>query len=51
MEEMQLYGRDKMNQSIDSKEAQHISTKGMIGGILLFLFGVPPHAHQANQVI
>ncbi|HDR7849783.1 TPA: hypothetical protein QCY30_004537 [Bacillus toyonensis] len=46
VEEMQLYGRDKMNQSIDSKEAQHISTKGMIGGILLFLFGVPPHIHQ-----
>ncbi|MBT2200776.1 hypothetical protein KLI54_21190 [Bacillus thuringiensis] len=40
VEEMQLYGRDKMNQSIDSKEAQHISTKGMIGGILLFLFGI-----------
>ncbi|WP_259418088.1 permease prefix domain 1-containing protein [Bacillus toyonensis] len=40
VEEMQLYGRDKINQSIDSKEAQHISTKGMIGGILLFLFGI-----------
>ncbi|MDZ4417315.1 permease prefix domain 1-containing protein [Bacillus cereus] len=40
VEEMQLYGRDKMNQSIDSKEAQNISTKGMFGGILLFLFGI-----------
>ncbi|WP_044796608.1 permease prefix domain 1-containing protein [Bacillus cereus] len=40
VDEMQLYGQDEMKQSIDSKEAQHISTKGMIGGILLFLFGI-----------
>lgn len=36
---MQSYGQDEMKQSIDSKEAQHMSTKGMIGGILLFLLG------------
>lgn len=40
VEEMQSYGQDEMKQSIDSKEAQHMSTKGMIGGILLFLFGI-----------
>ncbi|WP_000930112.1 permease prefix domain 1-containing protein, partial [Bacillus thuringiensis] len=40
VEEMKSYGQDEMKQSIDSKEAQHISTKGMIGGILLFLFGI-----------
>ncbi|KFM95726.1 permease prefix domain 1-containing protein [Bacillus clarus] len=40
VEEMQLYGQDEMKQSIDSKEAMHISTKGLIGGILLFLFGI-----------
>ena len=39
VEEMQSYGQDEMKQSIDSKEAQHMSTKGMIGGILLFLLG------------
>ncbi|MHA2890668.1 permease prefix domain 1-containing protein [Bacillus cereus] len=40
VEEMQLYGQDEMKQSIDSKEAQHISTKRIVGGILLFLFGI-----------
>ncbi|WP_257150469.1 permease prefix domain 1-containing protein [Bacillus toyonensis] len=40
VEEMQSYGLDEMKQSIDSKEAQHMSTKGMIGGILVFLFGI-----------
>ncbi|WP_257129713.1 permease prefix domain 1-containing protein [Bacillus cereus] len=40
VEEMKAYGQDEMKQSIHSKEAQHMSTKGMIGGILLFLFGI-----------
>jgi len=40
VEEIQLYGQNEMKQSIDTKEAQHISTKGMICGILLFLFGI-----------
>ncbi|WP_029953000.1 permease prefix domain 1-containing protein [Bacillus sp. H1a] len=40
VEEMRLYGQDGTKQSIDSKEALHISTKGLIVGILLFLFGI-----------
>lgn len=40
VEEMQLYGKDETKQSIDSKEAQHTSTKGIISGVLLFLLGI-----------
>ncbi|PFK12715.1 permease prefix domain 1-containing protein [Bacillus cereus] len=40
VEEMRLYGEDIVQQSTDAKEKMKTSTKRVIGGILLSIFGI-----------